>query len=66
MTYKINIFREGNAGGAAGSAPVAEDARMDFLTAHFTLLGVDFQYWMPVAIVALMLYIFYLWRSGKT
>ena len=39
---------------------------MDFLTEHFTILGVDFQYWMPVTIVALTLYIFYLWRSGKT
>ena len=38
---------------------------MDFLAEHFTVLGVDFQYWMPILLVVSALYLFYLWKTGK-
>jgi hypothetical protein len=38
---------------------------MDFLVKHFTILGVDVQYWMPILIAACAIYIFYLWKTGQ-
>jgi hypothetical protein len=35
---------------------------MDFLVEHFTFLGVSFQYWMPIAIGVLALYLLWLWK----
>jgi hypothetical protein len=38
---------------------------MDFLTEHFNFFGVQFQYWMPILLGAVALYILYLWRTGN-
>ncbi len=42
-----------------------EGEPMDFLTERFTILGVEFQYWMPIILAALALYVLYLWRTGN-
>jgi len=36
-----------------------------FLAGHFTLFGVDFQYWMPIFVGAVAIYIIYLWKTGR-
>jgi hypothetical protein len=36
-----------------------------FLAGHFTLFGVDFQYWMPTFVGAVAIYIIYLWKTGQ-
>src|SRR5277367_4628444 len=36
---------------------------VDFLVEHFTFLGVSFQYWMPIAIGTLALYVLWLSKS---
>jgi hypothetical protein len=41
------------------------DTLADFLAKHFTLLGVDFQNWMPIVVGAFAVYILYLWKTGK-
>jgi hypothetical protein len=38
---------------------------MDFLVEHFTFLGIDFQYWMPIVIGACAIYVFWLWWTGQ-
>jgi hypothetical protein len=38
---------------------------MDFLAEHFTVLGVVFQYWMPIVGGACALYVAWLWWSGQ-
>jgi uncharacterized membrane protein len=38
---------------------------MDFLAEHFTILGFEFQYWMPIVIGAVATYLLYLWRTGQ-
>jgi hypothetical protein len=35
---------------------------VDFLVEHFTFLGVTFQYWMPIVIGAVALYVLWLWK----
>jgi hypothetical protein len=37
---------------------------MEFLVEHFTVFGVQFQYWMPIVGGSLAVYIFYLWKTG--
>jgi hypothetical protein len=37
---------------------------MDFLIERFTVLGVEFQYWMPIVGAALAVYLAYLWKTG--
>jgi hypothetical protein len=37
---------------------------MDFLAEHFTYLGVTFQYWMPIVVGGVALYLLWLWRFG--
>jgi hypothetical protein len=38
---------------------------VDFLVEHFTVLGFDFQYWMPIMAGPLALYAAYLWMFGN-
>ena len=38
---------------------------MDLLVKHFTILGVDFQYWMAIVIGAFAVYILYLWKTDQ-
>jgi hypothetical protein len=38
---------------------------MDFLIRHFTFLGFDFQYWMPIVIGLSVIYIVWLWKTGQ-
>ena len=35
------------------------------LAEHFTLFGVGFQYWMPVFVGVVAIYIIYLWKTGR-
>jgi hypothetical protein len=37
---------------------------MDLLAKHFTFLGVDFQWWMPIIVGAVMIYVAWLWYTG--
>jgi len=38
---------------------------MDFLATHFSVLGIDFQVWMPIIFGAVALYVLYLWKTGQ-
>jgi hypothetical protein len=38
---------------------------MDFLAERFTFLGVEFQYWMPIVLAAVALYVLYLWKTDR-
>jgi hypothetical protein len=38
---------------------------LDFLIGHFTFLGFEFQYWMPVVLGAIAIYIAWLWKTGQ-
>ena len=38
---------------------------LNFLVERFTVLGVEFQYWMPVVFGAAALYLFYMWKTGQ-
>jgi hypothetical protein len=38
---------------------------MDFLVEHFTLLGLDFQWWMPITVGAVAIYAAWLWCTGR-
>jgi hypothetical protein len=50
-----------------GGEPCALSGRalMDFLVKHFTLLGIDFQWWMPIVGGALALYVLWLRWTGQ-
>jgi|HubBroStandDraft_4_1064222.scaffolds.fasta_scaffold2346836_1 hypothetical protein len=39
---------------------------MDFLVEHFTFLGIDFQWWMPIIGGACALYALWLWYTDHT
>jgi uncharacterized membrane protein len=38
---------------------------MNFLAEHFRFLGIDFQYWMPIVVGAVALYVIYLWKTDQ-
>jgi hypothetical protein len=38
---------------------------MDFLVEHFTFLRIDFQWWMPIALGAVAIYVAWLWCTGR-
>ena len=38
---------------------------MDFLAEHCTILGLDFQIWMPLFFVPFAIYVVYLWKTGQ-
>jgi hypothetical protein len=38
---------------------------LSFLIGHFTFLGFEFQYWMPVSIGAIAIYFLYFWKTGQ-
>jgi hypothetical protein len=38
---------------------------VDFLAQHFTLLGIEFQWWMPIVGGACALYVLWLWATGQ-
>jgi hypothetical protein len=38
---------------------------MDFLVEHFTLFGLDFQWWMPIVGGACAIYVAWLWKTGQ-
>jgi hypothetical protein len=38
---------------------------MDFLVEHFTVLGIDLQWWMPIVVGACALYVLWLWRTDQ-
>jgi hypothetical protein len=61
---------EAEAASQGGAVPLqGRDAMvegfLDFLIGHFTFLGFDFQYWMPVFMGAVAIYLLYLWRTGQ-
>jgi hypothetical protein len=43
----------------------AMETLLNFLVERFTVLGVEFQYWMPVVFGAAALYLFYMWKTGQ-
>jgi hypothetical protein len=38
---------------------------MDFLAQHFTLFGIDFQWWMPIVGGAVALYVLWLYSRSN-
>jgi hypothetical protein len=38
---------------------------MDFLVEHFTFLRIDFQWWIPIALGAVAIYVAWLWCTGR-
>jgi hypothetical protein len=38
---------------------------MDFLVQHFTVFGLDFQWWMPIMGGACAIYVFWLWKTDQ-
>ena len=38
---------------------------MDFLTHHFSLLGLEFQWWMPIITGVCGIYVTWLWLTGQ-
>jgi hypothetical protein len=51
------------------SSATGQDAMVErflsFLIGHFTFLGFEFQYWMPVSIGAIAIYFLYFWKTGQ-
>jgi hypothetical protein len=41
------------------------DQFAQFLVERFSILGFEFQNWMPIVAVSLAVYIAYLWKTGK-
>jgi hypothetical protein len=39
---------------------------MDFLAKHFTFLGIDLQWWMPIVAGAVAIYVAWLWWTGQS
>jgi hypothetical protein len=42
-----------------------QETPVDFLTHHFSLLGLDLQWWMPIITGACAIYVTWLWLSGQ-
>jgi hypothetical protein len=38
---------------------------MDFLVEHFTLFGLDFQWWMPIMVGVSAIYVAWLCKTGQ-
>jgi hypothetical protein len=49
---------------SSGKAVARDGTPMDFLLSHFTLLGFDFQWWMPILGGVAAVYAFWLVRFG--
>lgn len=47
-----------------GRCPMAEKL-LQFLLEHFTFLGFEFQYWMPVFAGVVAVYVLYIWRTAN-
>jgi hypothetical protein len=47
------------------SAQVAKKSMGQFLVERFTVLGFEFQNWMPILAALAAAYLFYLWKTGK-
>jgi hypothetical protein len=39
---------------------------MELLAGHFTIVGYDFQNWMPIVVGAFLIYVVYLWKTDRT
>jgi hypothetical protein len=37
---------------------------MEFLAERFAVFGITFQFWMPIIVGVLVLYVLYLWKRG--
>jgi hypothetical protein len=42
-----------------------QESPVDFLTQHFSLLGLHLQWWMPIVTGACAIYVMWLWLSGQ-
>jgi hypothetical protein len=38
---------------------------VDFLVKHFTIMGIDFQWWMPLVVGVVAIYAMWLWWTGQ-
>jgi len=38
---------------------------LQFLVGHFTFFGFEFQYWMPLMLGAVVIYVLFLWNTGQ-
>ena len=42
-----------------------EGTQMEFLAERFAVFGITFQFWMPIVVGAVAVYILYLWKRGQ-
>jgi hypothetical protein len=47
-----------------GRCPMTEKF-LQFLLGHFTFLGFEFQYWMPVLMGAIAIYFLHIWKTDQ-
>jgi len=59
-----HVWRKINNCGCSVSANTRDGMPIDFLLSHFTLLGVDLQWWMPILGGVTAVYAFWLVRFG--
>jgi hypothetical protein len=50
---------------AVRKARQRQESPVDFLTQHFSLLGLQLQWWMPIVTAACAIYVMWLWLSGQ-
>jgi hypothetical protein len=45
--------------------PGRDGNAMNFLAEHFTMFGLDFQWWMPIVGGGFALYVLFLWATAR-
>jgi hypothetical protein len=48
-----------------GKTQPRQETPVDFLTHHFSLLGLDLQWWMPLVTGGCAIYVTWLWLTGQ-
>jgi hypothetical protein len=48
-----------------GTTQPRQETPVDFLTDHFSLLGLHLQWWMPIVTGACAIYVTWLWLTGQ-
>jgi hypothetical protein len=52
-------------GGAVRTTQPRQETPVDFLTHHFSLFGLELQWWMPIVTGACAIYVMWLWLTGQ-
>ena len=62
---RLSYIRPRRTGKRWSAQRTRQETSVDFLTHHFSLLGLDLQWWMPIVTGGCAIYVTWLWLTGQ-